>query len=1149
MLKTLFILSLFISIAALSQPLYTTKGDKGNAAIDGTDGVSPGAHGGHAIAPTDAQHSGPITLNIREVKDTDGKLRFKISSDMRNADGTIKGQFDHLFEVDQNGFILQDHTGLTKHVEEIKFDSSGATSHGGGDGGDGKKGPRGPNGNNATRWTNGESGGTGGSGGNAGLGTNPSQSGNAAKTNVNVPHDQTHLLMHLEEDSSGLMDGNIKGGAKTWPGKHGVPGQGGEGGSGGSSYSWTTTTNHTRSGSDGKTEHYTETHHHSNPGGSNGSRGPRGFAQNSILRDKPAGKNAQMAINITQANGEVTTYKNGRYDLSIVQDAEYKSAAAYNGIVDGIIEPDEMVSVKYTIRNTSDMPTPKRVAHLAVLDSQGVRSTDKTHIVDIPELKPGQTWVTESIYIKATSDIKLPVKGDATVEKGKLTPRVTQSGTGAPGDEKVYKRADRKTGFDIQQAAKLDDQVDIKGSRSLVPGSEETWVEIKLINNSNISAIGRDTDTPRQFSTRQQFLAVDGIGPDDIIVTNEAGNEISLKEELIAEHKKIPKGESKTLKLKIKIKPGMTPYSSGKLQTILNRGALNDLLGSQDIQVQDVEIQAVKLFDPHKKPDVILVTNSETSKEAVAAYKEKMKKLGKVVEDYNISYYSAFDIDKPPLSELDSKKTTIMVMNNEYGPETHQAGNRLKLGQTLDAVHNKKMKIMFLGPGSPGSDLATRLSPAVKKKEDLKVKKHASKNKFNKAQKKSKSQTSTIATDNADEIQVKQRFVYGKTNHKKLKKQAEAQKDHLNMIDPRGRYVVVRSKHNDGYKPTGNFWDDLMPGLRNFFSSRPVGSYTILRTSDIDDSGVSNLKVSQKTMNDPNFIKGYDFELAYIKQLDFEEKLDLLDNLKGTDELFKKDSALYNAIISDLAEEQAILRDSKDANPRKLKELSQYNFKNKINPATKKFDFFVELFSELNHLNIVSKKSMFNRLASHNKKHLKYFKKNSSLFKGSGQNNKDKFFDKVEARSDEKMTKLKEQRAENKVKIKAARHEQYKNLPWWKKPITVFLSDPELDGDKKNLQATLHPVESKTFLIESNRQRGFGIDIGRNIMPENVVTGEEVYAREQRSKANYDNKVDEKVAYESHQRKKSTGRAVAKSLTSGVNHDLNECILKALTGH
>ena len=95
------------------------------------------------------------------------------------------------------------------------------------------------------------------------------------------------------------------------------------------------------------------------------------------------------------------------------------------------------------------------------------------------------------------------------------------------------------------------------------------------------------------------------------MIVDENGREISLAEAITTEHRNIPPGESADIKLKIGLRAGTEPYTSGRLETTLNRGALTDLLGGQDIQVQDVKFQAVKVFDPNVKPDIILVTNSE----------------------------------------------------------------------------------------------------------------------------------------------------------------------------------------------------------------------------------------------------------------------------------------------------------------------------------------------------------------------------------------------------------------------------------------------------------------------------------------------------------------------------------------------------------
>lgn len=1132
----LYLISFISTQANAADPLYDTRGDEGRKAIDGRDGSGAGGDGENAMAPTDAQDSGEIKLDITEVKNEKGEVKFQISAEMRNADGTIKDKYEHLFDVDKNGLIITDHTGLTQHAGSIVLDSSGTDADDGGNGGSGKKGATGRRGSDATRWSHGTDGGAGERGGDAGAGTDSAQSGDAAKSTVNIAEDQTHLLMHIDEIATpGVLNGVIPGGRATRAGTHGKAGAGGDGGAGGSSHTWTTTTTHTRSVSDGnggtRTETYTKTHFHHNPGGSRGPTGPKGREQTSVLRGRSKGRDAAFVINVKRADGETLSYNQGRFDLEIVEDAKYKSAAAYQGIVDGIIEPDEMVEVAYKVKNTSGMPTPKRVAHLAVLDSQGVRRTDVTREVEIPALKPGETFVTDPQYVRASSMIKLPVKGDAIVERGILTPEVTQSGTGGAGKDKVYNRANRKTGFEIQQAVRLDNELDIRGTTSLVPDLEETWIEIDVINNSQTNAIGRKAEIPRQLSTRQQFIEVDGIGPDDIQVEDENGRTVNLAKEIETEHKRLGPGEKKTLKLKLKIKEGTKPYTSGELLTTLNRGPLGKLLKKEDIQVQGVKVQAVKTFNPNSATDVVLITNGDTPIEAVEAYKIQLKSnYGLEVEDYNISYYSALDIEKPPLSKMQNKNVTFMVLNNEYGAENNRAANRFKLDQTLKAIHDKKYTVMFLGPGSPGSDLSARLSPADTPFEKLKTKKYESKGEFDNKYEKAGTSVNEIKPGTADQVQVRERFVATQTTDKKLKKQAAMQVAKLNELDPQGRYMVITTPGNDGSQPKTHWWDEFKRRVSNFFTNRPVGSYTIMRTSDINDAGVSHLKVDKSTMSDPKFVKSYDFNLAFLKQLPFELKLRLVNEIPEyffEKMLARDDKPLYNAILSDLAEEQALVRKSGKGQLKKLQKLTEFNFRGDTRGKDSvKMRYMSNLIADVVHMSKQSKTGAFDNVSKRSIKLVDQFMKGISRYESDHQQKKIiKVFkkmvkDKVKF-SEAELAKL---RTENKATVKAARRARFEKLPFYKKPFSGFMSDPELDANGNVLQDSLHDVETKTFLLTANEAKGYGLDTGRNIIPENFVTDEDMYRYAQQTRADYNQRVDEKVTFEQVERAKNTGK-------------------------
>lgn len=197
---------------------YKSNGVRGERARDGVDGSS-GSYGGgdggdgtNATRPTDAVPAGPIVIELAEQED--GTV--KIVGEVRDHAGNLIRKVDDTFVKDDAGNIL--------------IDTSGLEGGAGGRGGDGGRGGKGSSGMDATRFSSGTDGGRGGRGGDAGDGSSGAKGGNAAASTIVLDETHTHFLMLIDENSPGILDGDIPGGPGGPAGAPGRPGGGGPGG-------------------------------------------------------------------------------------------------------------------------------------------------------------------------------------------------------------------------------------------------------------------------------------------------------------------------------------------------------------------------------------------------------------------------------------------------------------------------------------------------------------------------------------------------------------------------------------------------------------------------------------------------------------------------------------------------------------------------------------------------------------------------------------------------------------------------------------------------------------------------------------------------------------------------------------------------------
>ncbi len=339
---------------------------RGIDGADGQDGASitdpsrvygaDGRRGGDATRSATGGRGGSIDcrLSYRNHDRLSGEVRLRAELLNRSS---AASRLDHLLAIGHGGFIV--------------IDAAGGKGGNGGRGGDGQPGSQGAPGRDATRFSAGTDGGDGGDGGDAGNPSDGSRGGDGGNVTLQVAQSDTGLLM--------LCKGNLAGGEIGFAGEPGRGGRGGAGGKGGSGYHWTTTSRYT----DSKGNVQTQTHHHYNPGGSDGRDGRSGADSFYRARDGEEGSAGWLRIVVVDDRGIQTEY-DSPYDLQLIN---FDVVGEY-----AILEPDSLISIEnIEIQNVGGMPTPANYTIRVFIESDDWLIADGGDLLLPHPLAPGES--------------------------------------------------------------------------------------------------------------------------------------------------------------------------------------------------------------------------------------------------------------------------------------------------------------------------------------------------------------------------------------------------------------------------------------------------------------------------------------------------------------------------------------------------------------------------------------------------------------------------------------------------------------------------------------------------------------------------------------------------------------------------------------
>lgn len=871
----------------------------------------------------------------------------------------------HTRKAGESGRQINVYTSA-RDLGSVTLSARGGKGGDGGHGGDGGRGGDGRRGSDATRYSSGTSGTAAGDGGDGGHGSDGAAGGAGGLTEIQLDERDAYLLMAVTDaESPGRL---IQGGPGGHRGRHGQGGRGGDGGRGGSSYRWSETESRTESYTDAngnrQTRQVSHTVWHSNPGGSDGPDGSRGWTPTSPLHDGPDGAPGELAIFVADSGGHAHRYHR-RYDLEIVDFAILEDGTRD---ADGIFEFGEVVhAARVRVRNVGGMPTPpaQRV-RLVVLSGAWARPLgDEIFLAEsIPPhgeaVVPGSVRFQIPLARIEKAGEPFVVKQDIGLDAFQLGPEPGE----ARGARAPFQRRYSRTGLRRSVTAQfpVENRSGVVALRSLGEG-ERTVLSFDVANVSQMP-IGERSARPRKLAVQIELLD-SGVGPGEVSFADERGVEIDLGGEIqgfrgyFVRIGEIPARSFVHVRGQIGFRGRPRPYSGIHVRATL---WLEDLFDPQKWRVaqrREVTIRLEPAYVYRKDARLLLVTNNNTTEEGFLAWRSLLEgSLGLPASYWSISRYGHIDLRRDLGDGTDLathlEDRAVILLNQEFQPRStdetdlpteYLRGRDFRDGATRRNTH-------FAVIGSPNFKLKQLLEPTsdarrggldFNDQDSFLEKEEKSPGTFTEEVFKDDILT---CFDVVPQSGYTWPFARPSVDEHLLKK-ARALQSKLVAMHPDRRYVLVTRPLETPVKE-GHFL---------FFPRWSLGHVEVRRTLDIETGSATVLAVSGALLNDPRLVFGFEARFAVLLALTFEDKLDRLTWLLAAepDALDEDRSltarALVHAILVDLAEEQAALRRSDVSLTEatlgerlsNLKRLLDYPLHTEIDAGANKWDALVEL--------------------------------------------------------------------------------------------------------------------------------------------------------------------------------------------------------------
>lgn len=644
-LKNLSLIALTcFTLSARADWVIDSSGEDGRNGSNGNDGAGSGADGGDAGKSSAGRDANKIDIWM---------------ADRGNGNIVIEGSHSRSFNVGHSGKII--------------LRANGGKGGKGGNGGDGARGRTGTSGRNATQTSRGTDGGPGGRGGDGGDGTSGSNGGDGGTITVRVKEKDMHLLYLLETPE-------VRGGQGGAGGRNGSAGPGGFGGSGGSSHSWTTshrvnkTCTRTKSKPSGNganvtvtyTEDcsYTETEHHSMPGGSTGFPGSSGSSGNASISSGRAGSNGSYRYLVEYSDGRVEEYKRP-YNLVL------RGFALESEFNDTFAEPGEQISIsKIEIANVGGMPSPTLSKIKIASKNDESRATEKHTTLEIGSIPAGGRIVITNPITQVISRRFL------TPNQHKQEVKIGLSGE-IQGIHRFFDSFDFAIPLTIQYPVSFSR---LLGKSTVPMGS--TYLFRWSVNNHSQRAMGGVDTMDRKVKIEISYASINGkIEKKDLVIdsglTTQEVNEIgpNLGEGV---------SESTYLSAKIGFGKDAEPFEKAKLTITLK---VQDAHDPNLYHIADVKEHTLTVGRPYRHnlgAELLIVANPTTTTREIKAWQDLAQLAGRTIDILDSGMQGALDLNSPELAGK-YPEATIVILNNDIEPskETLYADSLLR--QTIDS--------------------------------------------------------------------------------------------------------------------------------------------------------------------------------------------------------------------------------------------------------------------------------------------------------------------------------------------------------------------------------------------------------------------------------------------------------------------------------
>lgn len=784
-------------------------GLNGNNGIHGNNGLGyggNGAPGGNGASATNGSHGQPI----------DVKLAIQ----------------DRAVTVSINHQSLQA-LKLGEASAQIFLRSVGGNGGIGGKGGQGGEGSRGSDGQNATQSSSGTSGGKGGDGAVGGAGGNGGNAGDGGKVRIFLHPSETDLLM-----LSNIPD--VRSGQVGKGGNGGNGGKGGSGGSGGSSYSWTTLETMYTTDSDGNLQTMFYTSLHSNSGGSHGRSGnskPKG-------QDGQDGKRGLDGTFTIHVENQIYTEP---YDLKITH------TTLEDANNDDVIEPNEHVKVHLSIKNITSMPTPLQPVLLNLQQTALIKPRGSS--LNIPSLQPGEIYNGYLKFKVKKQDTRI---GKPLLCTGDLLYQALLSRV----NKKMQTLSSQMHSFAVRYPIEISPVI---GTTS-VNLDEEAIFAIRVHNVSK-KALGVDTESLRTAYVKIEVKSSEAIQRSDVFFGTKDNIKILGTEEITHSVNNIKPNEKLVFSDSIQFSnKALLPYQKLHLVASLYIGGIGErkVQHVRCIQKQTFEIQLAEPYKPNANADLLLVINSETTKQEIEHWHSLTKKLGLILSIWNVSLYDgiSFYLNKNRMADTALQgfqgKTVIFLNQPFYDGvnDTQCATEMLPSFELFQIARDLKIKTYVIGNSIKIEEQYRPSAEDVRKyAESIFIEKRV------------------LKSSQANLEAFYKKIQKLNTKHKKQ--------------DPRFQYVMVE-----------NFNKQLV-SKHLFVSKYQLGEVKLIQAPNCNQTYFLHLPVSNQAIHDSSFIYSEDNVYAVLKMLPFEKKLMLIQMLEQTDR-----SVLRQALLSDLMDEQ-----------------------------------------------------------------------------------------------------------------------------------------------------------------------------------------------------------------------------------------------------